>query len=203
VRGLEAYSGTKVGFDYGSILAPLFQAGGGAIDMAQQSQKEGDAAAAVTDKLTACINADNAATSAVAQLTIAQAVAKVDKTKSAAVKTAKAAASQALAAQDKAGAALPEEKRPDRVAAAQAGVTAAQAKVGAASGQMKVVAQAQLDAAKQTLAKAQGVDAKGAGKSDDSSGFFSKSVVGPVKVWHAAVMLVVGGLGVVAWRKAK
>jgi hypothetical protein len=189
--------------DYGSIIAPLLQAGGGAIDMAQQSQKEGDAAAAVTDKLTACVNADNAATSAVAQLTIALAVAKVDKTKAPAVKSAKAAAKQALDAQDKAGAALPEEKRPDRVAAAQASVSSAQAKVSAASGQMKVVAQAQLDAAKQTLSKAQGGDAKGAGKGDDSSGFFSKSVVGPVKVWHAVAMLVVGGLGVVAWKRRK
>ena len=201
MRGLETYAATKVGFDYGSIIAPLLQAGGGAIDMAQQSQKESDAAAAVTDKLTACVNADNAATSAVAQLTIAQAVAKADKTKAPAVKKAKADAASALAAQDKAGAALPEEKRADRVAAAQGAVTAAQAKLGAATGQMKVVAQAQLDAAKKTLAKAQGVDDKKTDKGGDSEGFFSKSVVGPVKVWHTVAFLVVGGLSYYAWRK--
>lgn len=203
-RGLDV-----VGADYGGLVSSIFSAAGAGVDYAKQSQKEKEDAAKSDAKLQAAIAADQAATNAVARATVSAAVAKKDPTKAGAAKADALAARSALAAQDKAGADLPEDRRDARIEAAQKAVEDADTGLQnalRAGGSPVVVAQAQLDAANQTLNKAKGLVVKNDPVADKSSAgdgesFFTKKVVGPVKVWHALLGVVGAAGGVYLWRR--
>lgn len=180
----------------------LFQAGGGVADYVKQSQAEGAAAAKANSALKAAIVADNAATNAVARAKVSAAVAAKDPSKAGAAKADQMAADTASAAQDKAGADVPPEKQADRVKAAQDAVDAAKTGVENAlrsgGAPQQLAAQARLDAANQTLTKAQGgsVDSGGGkGKGGSGEGVLSKPLIGPIRRWHALVAAVVAGGG--------
>jgi hypothetical protein len=197
-----------LGADSGGLPSLLFQTGGGVIDYVKQSQAEGDAAAKANSALKAAITADNAATNAVARAKVSAALAAKVPSKAGAAKADQMAADTATATQDTAGAAVPPEKQADRVKAAQAAVDAAKMGVETAlregGAPQQLAAQARLDAANQTLTKAQGgaVDSGGGkGKGASSGSVFSKTLVGPVKLWHALVALVAGVGGTIAYKK--
>jgi hypothetical protein len=201
-RGLDV-----VGADTGGIFQGIFQAGGGALDYVKQTQAEGAAAAKASSALAAAIAADSAATNAVAQAMVSAALAKRDSSKAGVAKADQMAATTAVAVQDKAGAAVPAEKQADRVKAAQAAVDAAQVGVEDAlrsgGAPQQLTAQARLDAANQTLIKSQGGSVGGGkgGKGGSSGSFFSKTIVGPMKVWMGLVGVVAAVGGVYLWKR--
>lgn len=192
MRGLDL-----VGVDYGGLVSSIFNTAGAAVDVAQQTQA--DKAADV--KLQAAIAADRAATTAVGRANASAAAAAIDKSQAGAAKADKLAADKAVQVQDKAGAALPENKRDDRVKAAQEDLDKSQqALEDALRGGDKAkqtTAQAFVDAATQTLGKAQGVAPEGnTGHGKGTKGgpsVLDKKLVGPVTVKH-----VLEGLGAVA-----
>lgn len=197
-----------IGADYGAIVSTIFQAAGGAVDYAKEMQQEQAAAASADSALSAAIAADRAATSAVTKANTSALVAKADPSKASAAKADKAAADSAVAVQDQAGAAVPEEKRADRVKDAQDAVDAATKKAKAATGSAKMVAHAWLAAAKQTLSKAKGNESGGSKKDKkekdgdgESVGFFSTAIVGPVKIYHALIAIAAAGAAAVAYKK--
>ena len=204
MRGIDV-----VGVEYGGLVSSIFNAAGAAVDVAQQSQAE----KADADKVQAAIMADRAATNAVWKANASEAVAKLDPSKASAAKADKMAADQAVKVQDKAGAAVPAGKGGDRVKEAQGAVDRAnqdlQDALRADDKAKQMSAQAELDAANQTLGKAQGTVPEGntgAGKGGKgapagTSSMFSAAIVGPVKVWHALVGLVVGAGGVYLWKR--
>ncbi len=204
MRGIDV-----IGVDYGGLVSSVLQTAGAAVDVAAQSQAE----KAADTKLQAAIAADHAATNAVGRANASAEVAKVDSKQSGAAKADKMAADKAVQVQDKAGAEMPANKRDDRIKAAQTDLDNAQKALEDAtrSGDKakEAGAQAFVDAANQTLNKAQGIAPEGnvghgkggKGAPAEGSSFFSKTVYGPVKVWHALAGLVAGFGGVYLWRR--
>lgn len=192
MRGMDV-----IGVDYGGLVSSIFNTAGAAVDVAQQSEAE----KADNNKLQASITADKAATTAVWRANASGTLAD------------KSVADAAVAAQDKAGAAVPEGKRADRVKAAQAAVDTANQDLSDALHANDTAkqknAQAELDAATQTLDKARGVAPEGnAGKGKGGKGgagggiSWSTPLVGPVKVWQGLVGLVATVGGVILWKRS-
>ena len=199
MRGLDL-----VGVDYGGLVSSILQTGGAAVDVAQQSQVE----KAADSKLQAAIAADRAATNAIGKANASSAAAAIDKSQAGSAKADKMAADKAVQVQDKAGAECPENKRGERVKAAQDSLDSAQqALEDALRGGDKAKqqgAQAMVDAATQTLGKAQGTAPEGNtghGKGTNSTpSVLSKKVLG-VKLWQGLAGLAVVGGGVYLWRR--
>ena len=200
MRGLDL-----VGVDYGGLVSSIFNTAGAAVDVAQQSQAE----KAADGKLQAAIAADRAATNAVGRANASAAAAAIDKSQAGTAKADKMAADKAVQVQDKAGADCPADKRGERVKAAQTALDDAQQALEDAlrSGDKakQMGAQAMVDAATQTLGKAQGVAPEGnTGHGKGANGapsMLSKKLVGPVKVWQALVGTVVAAGGVYLWKR--
>ncbi len=200
MRGIDL-----VGVEYGGLISSIFNAAGSAVDVAQQSSAE----QAAESKAQAAIAADRAATNAVGRANASAEAAKIDKTQAGAAKADKMAADKAVQVQDKAGAAMPADKKDERVKAAQDDLDNAQkALEDALRGNDKAkqtAAQAFVDAATQTLGKAQGVAPEGnTGHGKGTNGtpsMFSKKIVGPVKVWEALVGLLVVVGGAYVWKR--
>ncbi len=203
VRGIDV-----IGVEFGGLVSSLFNAAGAAVDIKSQSQAE----KADADKVKAAITADQAATNAVGRANTSEAVAKLDPSKANTAKADKMAADAAVKVQDKAGAVVPESKRADRVKAAQDAVDTAnqdvQDALRSSDKAKQMSAQAWLDAANQTLGKAQGTVPEGntgAGKGGKGAGastsFLSSTLYGPIKWWEAIVAAVVAGGGVYLWKR--
>lgn len=197
MRGLDL-----VGVDYGGLVSSIFNTAGAAVDVAQQSQAEQSA----NSKLAAAVAADKAATSAVGRANASAAVAATDKSQAGAAKADKMAADKAVQVQDKAGASCPTDKRDERVKSAQADLDNAQKALEDAvrSGDKtkQLTAQAFVDAAQQTLGKAQGVAPEGNTGHGASGGpsLLDKTIVGPVKLVHVLEALGVAVVGTIGYK---
>jgi hypothetical protein len=209
MEGLDFLGADDGSGDSGGFVSSLFNAAGGLIkggvQYAQGEKAKGDAATDAESKLQAAISADGTATMAVAQALMSADAASHDPSKADAALADKMMADSAVQAQDKAGAAVPAAVQPKRVDAAQKGVDSAQAKLSAAlkgsSAPVKIAAKLSMQAAQQTLAKAQGggiVKSGGALVPSDSGGGNWAVVtkkLGPLPRYAYALIAGVGYVG--------
>lgn len=190
-----------VGVETGDIVSTIATAAQGGLAIAQKEKASGEAKANVDKKVAAAIAADSKATQAIAQAATSAALAVTNPAKAGLASADKMSADSAVAAQDAAGAAVPPEGQQRRIDNAQHDLDVSQAALQATlrKGGDASYQQALVTAANQTLAKARGGGApakggdKGAAAAPEGESFLSKTIVGPIKVWMAGVVVVLGG----------